>query len=355
MNIAVDSIVTVYADIMAFVLVMGLLYMCKSYKVGRDKRADKLFVTLCLMTLINAASNGASYALHHQSSALPAPVRMILPTIAELSVLYVMFLWLLYVDYKIYSSWDRIDRVQKIFFVPVLVVSIAALINLFTGFMFTVDETMMFIARPPFYVLTVFQYAYGILPVVAVLHYVRLHGKLHFFHITPVVVPVVVAALFTLFTDYSARAFGFAVGLVFLHFSYINKWQFDDVESGFYNRHYLDRILELCAAGKRTYKGALQIRVQNPSQAIYDILRQELPKGGELIRTDEHTFLLFTPNARTSMLSLLSCMIEDAAEDYTLAAEGRDDPGISIQSLTGKKQESTFDFVTRVANSAEGK
>ncbi len=75
--------------------------------------------------------------------------------------------------------------------------------------------------------------------------------------------------------------------------------------------------------------------------AFYRLFRQSLWLCG---RSCLSAFFLF-----------LSGMIEDAAEDYTLAAEGREDPGISIQSLTGKKQESTFDFVTRVANSAEGK
>ena len=107
MSIAPNSIVTVYADLMSYVLVIGLLFLVTKNKLGNDKNAAQIFTWLCILTSINALSNGISYAFHGQSLAVAQPIKLILPTIAEYSSLLVLFSWSLYVDYMLYRSVDR--------------------------------------------------------------------------------------------------------------------------------------------------------------------------------------------------------------------------------------------------------
>ena len=345
MSIASDSVVTIYSDTMAYILVFGLLAMASRFRVGRDNRSDQLFYWLCVLTIINAVSNGISYGLHHQDTGWAAPVRMIFPTIAEYSTLLVLFAWFVYVDYKLYSSWDHTMWVCKIYQVPIYVIGVFCIINMFTGFMFDVTYEHLFVAKPLFYVFSFLQYAYGILPVIAIIRYVKTHGKLHFFHIQPVVVPVLVGSLFTLFTDYSARSFGFAIALVFLHMSYINLWRFEDRDSGFYNRHYVVHLMHMCREEKLDYHSAIEFNTASTPKEFYDILRVEIPGKAEIIRMDQNRFLLFSESPKASMITLLSSMIQDAADEYDETHKGETPIDLLISYRIRKKNESAENFI----------
>ncbi len=350
MSIAVDSVVTIYSDTMAFILAMGVFFVSSRFKVGKDEYADQIYNALCILTLVNAFSNGLSYALHHQTTGLPHFLRMIMPTIAEYSTLVLLFVWSVYIDHKLYGSKDRTRYVARVLQVPIYVMGVLCVINLFTYIMFDVTESHIFVAKPLFYVLTLLQYAYGILPIISVIRYRKNNrNKLHFFHINPVVIPVVVSSLFTLFTDYSARAFGFAIALVFLHMSYINVWRFEDRESGFYNRFYINHIIDLSREQRLDYRSVIEFVTANTPAEFYDIITSEMPVNSELIRMDEHRFLMFSESSKSSMITLLSSMIQEAADDYDDKHSDSEPIDLLISYRIRKKGESGDEFVRSVA------
>lgn len=348
MIIADQSLVTVYADIMAFLLVLGLYYMFHQYRIGRGRYSDRIFNLLCVSIMVNAASNGFSYAMHQQHLGWAMPIKLLAPTIAELSTALVLFLWMLYIDYKLYESHDRIFMLQRYFSIPLLVFTVLCIINLFTGFMFYMDDNMMFVAKPLFYALTLLQYAYGILPIVVVIHYVRFHGRPHFLHISPLVVPVAIASLFTLFSNYSARAFGFAVALVLLHFSNVNKWRYDDADSGFYNREYVGHILDLIRDGKAEYKGAVVFESDSTNSWYFEMLRGELPKESTMIRVNRNKLVLLTENATGSIFTLLKDLIEDEVDEYDSKKETLQPIRLKISNVFRMSGETASEFVKRV-------
>ncbi len=350
MILASDSVVTVYSDTMALVLVLGLLFMTQTFKDGKDYFADKLFSWLCILTMVNAISNGLSYALHHQVSGWPAFARMILPTIAEYSTLVVLFGWYIYVDYKLYGSKDRSLLISHIFQIPIYVVGVLCIINLFSGIMFEVTEEHLFVAKPLFYVVSVLQYAYGILPLLSIIRYVRMHGKLHFFHVTPIVIPVLSGSLFTLFSDYSARAFGFAIALVLIHMSYINLWRFEDRQSGFYNRFYINYIVDMSRDEKLDYRSAIEFITANTPDEFYDILKTEAPGDAKIIRMEPNRFLLFSESAKSSMIRLLSSMIQDASDEYDEAHRDSGPIDLLISYRVRKKDEAADEFIRSMAD-----
>lgn len=347
MNVAAESIVTIYGDIMAFLLLLGLLVMASGFRGKKDLKSQGLFTILCVLTMVNCLSNGVSYALHHQSLAMPRMLRMIMPTIAEFSTLAVVFIWLVYVDYKLYESWDRTKMIEKIFRVPVIVILVLFIINIPTGIMFDVAPDFVFEGKPLFYVVTAFQFLYGLLPVAAYIRYVYNHGYKHFFHISPVVLSTLVSAIFTLVTRYSARSYGFAIAIVFLYFSYINRWRFDDDETGFYNINYIDHLTDLARSGKIDYHSAIYFDIDNFVPEVRDIFKAEVPKDGEIIRVSDKRFLLLSESGSASMITALSGMIQEDADEYD---EKHPDATISLSSsgVIRKKNESALDFMARV-------
>ena len=271
---------------------------------------------MLISLIINGIFNALSYAFHYQSFGWAEPARMIIPTIAELSILYVCFIWMLYVDYKLYESRDRIRRTYRYFQIPVFVFTGLCVINLFTGFMFTVDENMLFVQRTGYYFLLIVQYFYGLYPVFLLIRHALTHKKQTFFHIWPTVAPGLISAIFTQVTPYSARCLGLTIAVVFLYFSYVERWRFNDLESGFFNRHYMDYLMELSEERLPDYRSALIIYAENADNALFSILRSGIPYGGELIRMSDDLFLLFSETGKTSSVKLLSAMFREEAEDY---------------------------------------
>lgn len=352
MILANESIVTVYADTMAAILLFGLIIVSNRFSTGKDKNASKLYLYLCVMVLINAVSNAISYAFHHQVLNVPQFVKCIAPTISEVSALIALFIWMLYVDYKIYGSWDRLKFKYRKYRIPLVIFEILSVVNLFTGIMFTMDENTMFVAKPLFYVMTFLQYFYGCVPVYTIIKYHVTRGRLHFFHITPVAGPVIISSLFTLFTPYSARAFGFAIALVFLHLSYVDAWRFDDFESGFFNSHYINYILTEIGDKKRDYKSAITFFTYGDPRGLFDILKKEVPKDGEVIRMDEDRFLLFSPSSKGSMQKVLTDIIKEEAEEHD-SLHPEQPIVLTIDYKVRKKKETPEEFVRNVSGRAD--
>ncbi len=351
MKIVAESIVTIYSDTMAFLLTGGLLFIASSFRAKKDEHSNKLFFLLCVFTMVNALSNGASYMLHHQNLGWPVFARMILPSIAELSTLCGMFMWLIYIDYKLYESWDRTRFVEKYFRLPIIVFGCLFVINLFTGVMFTVNENFEFVATSLFYVVMIFQYGYAVTPIITYIRYYTMHGKKHFFHISPMVIPAAVAAVFTLLSNYSARAFGFAIALVFIYFSYINRWRFDDPETGFYNKRYISHVMAMARDGKKDYHSAMIFEVKNIPIQLINILKAEVPENGEIIRIEKNKLLLFSESSKSSMIRALSALIKDDTDEYDRTHE--DEPiDLDVLYSLRKRNESSEDFVKRTESDA---
>ncbi len=347
MSIAPDSLVTVYGDTMAFLLLLGLLFHAMVFRHKKDARSYGLFTLLCLITMLNALSNGISYSLHHREIPCPETVRMIMPSIAEFSTLAITFLWLVYIDYKLYDSWERTGYVARVFGTPVALILLLFIVNIPTKFMFAVTSDFTFVSAPEFYIVTAAQYIYGILPIIAYIRYVINHGYKHFFHIAPVVIPTFVSALFTLLTSYSARAFGFAIAIVFLYCSYINRWRFDDDETGFYNRNYINHLKALARGRKADYKSAIIFAADYMAPELKEIFKAEVPKDGEIVRIEKDQLLLLSESTNVSMLEAMSGMIAEGAENYDREHPERP---IALSSfyVLRKKNESSEEFIRRI-------
>ncbi|MBO6214682.1 MAG: hypothetical protein J6N76_04005, partial [Lachnospiraceae bacterium] len=81
-------------------------------------------------------------------------------------------------------------------------------------------------------------------------------------------------------------------------------------------KYYINYILTALGEKGRDYHCAITFWADKPSESFYEILRNELPNDAEVIRMDEHRFLLFSENSSASMVKLLREMIQSAADSY---------------------------------------
>ena len=135
MILAERSAVTVYSDVMAFLMMLGLV--CLSSRLRkRETTGEKLYFVLCLAVMVDAVCSSICYALHEQP--FGATAELIFKTILEMSMLVLAYYWLLYVDFKLFGSKDHLIRRLGVLFVPILAGAVALVINLFTGIVFTI-------------------------------------------------------------------------------------------------------------------------------------------------------------------------------------------------------------------------
>ncbi|MBR4528677.1 MAG: hypothetical protein IKO80_00205 [Lachnospiraceae bacterium] len=321
MILAERSAVTVYSDVMAFLMMLGLV--CLSSRLRkRETTGEKLYFVLCLAVMVDAVCSSICYALHEQP--FGATAELIFKTILEMSMLVLAYYWLLYVDFKLFGSKDHLIRRLGVLFVPILAGAVALVINLFTGIVFTIGPDNHYVPTVLYHVLEGLEYYYFLLSLILYVQS-RMEGRqVHFFHIAPVLLPTIAGTFINIFTPYSAAALGFSIALIFMYFSMIDAWRFDDAETGLYNKEYLSYVIAMVQDGRRECRNVLTFETKSNPEALAEILKRDAPRDGELIHTGEGRFVLLLEQGEKSALKLLQTLIEEAAAEYDEAHKGQE-------------------------------
>ena len=348
-QIAQKALATFYVDIFAIVILVGIFVLFHTYKVKEDRISNRLFILLCVLMFLNALFSMGYAMFRYRETGWPPAARRLLPSLEELSVACIMVLWVLYADYKIFGSRDRIRaKIKSIYFAPILIAALLAAVNIFTGVLFDVGPDMDAIYKPLYYVVILIDIIYGFLPIVLMIRYKKRYGSIHFFSVMPVVFPMLLTSIVSVLTPDSVNALAFATGMVFMLFSYGAGWRYDDQESKLYNRHYIDHLKNLTRDGKKDYHSALFFKAVQASPEYFELLRTQLPREGEMIRTDRDTVLLLLESDRQSTLTYFSDLIQEAVEEYEKDHPERGPMDILVSTAMRKKSESAMDFVNRI-------
>lgn len=308
MNTTALSMVTIYSDVMAILLLVGLMLIPRG--TGKKDAATGIFVTMALGVIILALGNTVRAALYGQHFTWAEPVALAAQTVSELASVFTVYQWILYVDYKLYGSRDHLKRRFPVLFIPIILLSVILLVNTGTGILFTIGEDISFTPTVMYYFMAGIEFLYLLMAVVFMAVYVARGGKKKFFSTAPVIIPVLLGSVVSLVTDYSARALGLAVGLVFLYFSMAAGWRFGDKNSGFFNKEYLTYLRKTGNA----YLGSICFKAAGDASGIEGILKSELPRDSIIIRNDQNSYLFLTETDAEPELLFLAELVKKAAD-----------------------------------------
>ena len=340
MIIAENSLVSVYSDSMAFLLILGLTIIPRK-RDAVDGTRERMFFALCLLSMINALGSCVAYAVHGQSGSFFMSIELAAKTVLEVALLLMAYQWLMYVDYMLYRSRDQLARRYKYFFLPILILLVLLLVNLFTGVLFTIQPDMSYRSTWVYYVLMAVEYIYFAFAFGIIYQYSTKYKHSQVFRITPIIIPVILGTLVNILTDYSASPLGFAIGLVLLYFSFIDSFRYDDEKSGYYNRSYLVGLVEGNEKGADAFCGAICFEASGDgAKELPEILRSELPAKSTIAHIDGGRYILLTRSRRMSDLGFIADMVEDAAEGKV---------SISTQCFTRGKDQSAAAFIKEAA------
>jgi len=134
-------------DASSLVFLVGILACTAIYR-QRGRLDDRLFFVMTLTVIVLAASDAAAYLL--EGRGLPGARQVM---IAGNILFYMAFeifayLFVLYLDFRIHRSTERVRARELPYFIPCLLILAVLMINLKTGWIFSVDEAQIYHSGP---------------------------------------------------------------------------------------------------------------------------------------------------------------------------------------------------------------
>ncbi len=276
---------------------------------------DRMFLGLCAGAGLNAIfGNGFFLA---KAAEVPASrvIMLINMTLGRIVMLMLLYFWILYVDYKLNQSRDHLFRKYPLFVVPVGIAFILFIINLFTGILFTIDDALQVHFTKLYYVIPLFNLAYFVISCTVFYNYRKRNEKVESFTVFPFLIPVAAGVVGEFFYFYTVETVGIAVGLLFLYFSMVAYWRFQDNDPFFQNCTYLKHLCSCIKDGTSPVKSVAIFSGKN-EEALVMILKEELPKDNLTIRLGGKRFLFCANTSGRNYLRGLSELIRESAEDF---------------------------------------
>ncbi len=315
MKLTPEALMTVFSDSTALLLILGLLTLSDRNRNRKDFE-DRSFFMMCVDVLILTVFNAACYVFTGKDVEKYGSAAVILYSVSALFTVFFVCRWITHLDYQIYRNEDHIKRRYKILNIMAFLIFAALVVNIFTRFLFSVDEYLYIIRFKPFFALSLLQLAGFLYPGYEIYRYSRKNRVLFFYKSWPIIVPILLNVVVSLTTWYSVGSICFACAVVFLYFFKMNRWRFVDEESGFYNMEYLGFLKRMVSAGKRQYKYILVFEGRDSIDELCRILKKELPPKGEIIRQSENKFLLPAVITNKSILKSMKEMVEADVTKY---------------------------------------
>ena len=200
--------------------------------------------------------------------------------------------------------------------IPIVIIFLLFLINLFSGVLFSIDESLNIHFSLLYNITVIINLLYFAISLVTFFRYKsRKGGNMAFFSILPFLIPVAAGALGELWFFYKTEPSGFAAGLVFLYFSMIQCWMYEDADSSFYNHNYLHYVRDCMKAGNSKIISAAIFSGKN-AEALAQILKEELPVDHETVKLEEHRYIFLSQVPNKNYLQGLTDLVLAAADTY---------------------------------------
>ncbi len=135
----VGTIGTIIMDASALLLMGGILINSSLYR-KRGREEDKLFFHMTLSNMALATGELLSYLLEYSTFPFVKETMILGNTVYYISLVLFPYFLLVYLDYSISSSITRLRKTKLLFGIPCFLFIIVMLMNLSTGWIFSIRE-----------------------------------------------------------------------------------------------------------------------------------------------------------------------------------------------------------------------
>lgn len=334
-----DTIIRVSIDFnaVAFMLGLGIIVLVCRLKF-RDLTEKKIFVSLmvvdlamCVSYILTLLRDGGVIPCDHFGA-------MVYETVLEILINLFAVHWLIYVDYRMYHSMGHLRRIIFKMVLPVGIVVILNIINLFTGIFFYFDDDMIYCETGLYIICDLIRVAYFIVSCIILAIHKKHDERMKFFNIMPFIVPAILYMSLYYISPFNTVTLGLTIGLALIYTSMVNEQCYMDGVTGFYNRLYLDYLRGRMEKADYDLESAMVFRLpEDKMESAAKLITAQLPDDCDTLRYGKETVITLARVNERAPLHMLS-------EDVEMSLEEAGIP-VDIEYELKKKKESCVDFL----------
>ena len=347
-----DAVVSCYVD--AASLLVMILLLCLSERIRRRKNENsRVFFLLCLQIAFTCIVCFVFNAMEGHTTPLSHAAALVSRTLWELCSIMTDCLWLTYVHQKLYGERHKRRMLQYLRAALFTVYSVLLIINLFNGMVFSISDDNRLVRKPLFYVLIAADFLIFLSAAISVWRYDRKTQKIRFIRVSPMILSLFLSILPQFFTPYNVGIIGYVTGITLLYFSIAGESRYIDEESGLYNKTYLAYLFDLALAEKNDVRSVLILEAEGCLPAAVEILKKQLHQQGDVIRTEENKFMMFSGIDSRSTMQYQTSLVDEAVERHN-AEHPEEKVQMTVYCRMRTPKQDAFEFLRTSIEGTEG-
>jgi diguanylate cyclase (GGDEF)-like protein len=149
---SVDLII--YSELILIYIIVNLYR-----KHTQSEQSTKLFLCIAYVLSVDTILEGVTWAINGLHYPLDREISMLTNTILLACNSLPAITWVAYADYKIFNDYKKMKKRIRFYLIPFYISVILLTINLWTGIVFTIDETNVYSRSAGLYVIPLMTYA----------------------------------------------------------------------------------------------------------------------------------------------------------------------------------------------------
>ncbi|MBQ9001902.1 MAG: GGDEF domain-containing protein [Eggerthellaceae bacterium] len=247
----------VITNAVGLVLLASLL--ASSYMTRRRRHLDdRMFTAMVLVTAGACILEPVTWFVDGNAEPWAFALNYLGNTYCYIGSCLMPYLWVIYVDVRLHKGSNRVVNWHPIAGIPVLLLAILNVGNLFGHYMFTISDANVYSRLPLSYLNYIVMFALFFYSVWLKHDYQRKHGHVSFFPMWMFLAPIFVGA------GVQAALYGVSIawpcvciGLVSIHMSLQNELSYVDPLTNLYNRTYFDAVLQARGRSGERFSGIM--------------------------------------------------------------------------------------------------
>lgn len=315
------------------IILVVFLFLLRVRNSETKQTGAVLYDGMLAVTLVALVTETISFLIDGQPFRGCYTLVVLTNTLCTGSTVLVGFLWCLFVDFRIYRSTRRLHRKILTLGIPLLLVQILIVINLFgTGLIFHVSAENVYSRGPLNFLLYATLFFYFAESIYRVTRSKQTGITIEFFPVFYFVIPCILGTVVQgIFYGLSTGWLAVAVAMVFIHIQLQNINTFVDETSGLFNRKYMNFYLEKAHKTNPRQLYGIMMDV-NDFKKINDryghsmgdraireigkILSASLPEDAVAIRMAGDEFVILLSRGNGKMLEDTRAAIEDGLRHF---------------------------------------
>ena len=207
-----DCSIDFLSNFIIALVIIGVFVMTLR-KRSDEKKADAAYLGLVIATLVVCVCGLVLEFIEGPVNPGPVLLAMTIETILDMSINLMLLSWLLYAFFVMYDSIDYLKRRLALYMVPIAILMVLEIVNLFNGMLWYYDENVVYHDTDMYSICDVIRYAYLFISVFQYRNYRKVNGRMQFFTIWPYLLSMLWGTLIELTTEISGFTLGAAIGV----------------------------------------------------------------------------------------------------------------------------------------------